>query len=91
MLNQRGGHVLFDFASDGRLVGQQVAEHTIEELSAELGRIDPPVFPAIERIPVDGKLEAIVVRVSPGTTAPLPRSRLSTCRQHDADPFGRGA
>ena len=70
MLNQRGGHVLFGISPDGRLVGQQVAERTIEELSAELRRIDPPVFPDIERVPVGGELEAIVVGVSPGQTAP---------------------
>lgn len=57
MLNQRGGNVLFGIAPDGRVVGQQVSERTIEQLSAELRRIDPPVFPGIERIPIDGELE----------------------------------
>ena len=31
------------------MVGQQVGERTIEELSAELGRIEPPAFPTVER------------------------------------------
>lgn len=70
MLNQRGGHVLFGVSPDGRLVGQQVVDRTIEELTAELRRIDPAVFPAVERVRVDGDLEAIVVRVGPGPTAP---------------------
>ena len=70
MLNHRGGHVLFGVSLDGRLVGQHVAERTIEELSAELRRIDPPAFPEVERVRVDGEFEAIVVRVSPGPTAP---------------------
>ena len=35
----------------GQLVGQQVGERTIEELSAELGRIEPPAFPTVERSP----------------------------------------
>ena len=55
---------------DGRLVGQQVAERTIEELSAALRRIDPPAFPNIERLRLDGELEVIVVHVSPSSTAP---------------------
>ena len=30
MLNQRGGRVLFGIAADGRVVGQQVSEKTVE-------------------------------------------------------------
>ena len=33
------------------MVGQQVGERTIEEASAELGRIERPVFPTVERSP----------------------------------------
>ena len=33
------------------MVGQQVGERTIEELSTELGRIEPPAFPTVERCP----------------------------------------
>ena len=41
---------------DGRQLGQgsgreQVGERTIEELSAELGRIEPRAFPTVERSP----------------------------------------
>ena len=36
------------------MVGQQVGERTIEELSAELGRIEPPAFPDSRAVPVDG-------------------------------------
>ena len=36
MLNQRGGHVLFGVAPTGKVVGQQVSERTIEEMSAEI-------------------------------------------------------
>ena len=35
-LNQGGGQALFGVTSAGVVVGQQVSEHTIEELSAEL-------------------------------------------------------
>ena len=43
-LNQHGGQVLFGVTQAG-VVGQQVSERTIEELSAELRQIDPPAFP----------------------------------------------
>ena len=70
MLNQRGGHVFFGITPDGRMVGQRVGERTVEEVSAEFQRIDPPAFPEIERIHVHGELEVIAIRVSPGPSAP---------------------
>ena len=70
MLNQRGGHVLFGVTADGRIVGQQVSERTIEEVNAEFRRIDPPAFPEIERVRLGRHLEVIVIRVSPGPAAP---------------------
>ena len=71
MLNQRGGQVLFGVMADGRVVGQQVGERTMEEISAELGRIDPPAFPTIERIPVADGREVIAVTVSRGQARPF--------------------
>lgn len=70
MLNQQGGHVLFGVMPDGRAVGQQVSDRTIEELSTEFQSIDPPAFPAIKRIRVDGDREVIAVTVIPGPVRP---------------------
>ena len=70
MLNQRGGHVLFGVTPQGGVVGQQVSERTIEEVSAELQRIDPPAFPEVERVRVAGDLEVVAVRVSQGSLPP---------------------
>ena len=69
-LNQGGGQVLFGVRPTGAIVGQQVSERTIEELSAELRRIDPPAFPTVERVPVDGGCEAIVVSTGQGASRP---------------------
>ena len=69
-LNQRGGQVLFGVTQNGEVVGQQVSERTIEELSAEIQRIDPPAFPTVERVPVDGGGEVIVVSTSQGVFKP---------------------
>ena len=69
-LNQGGGQVLFGVTSVGAIVGQQVSERTIEELSAELRRIDPPAFPAVERVPLDGGREVIVVNTGQGASRP---------------------
>ena len=40
---------------------KQVSERTIEEVSAELPRIDPPAFPAVERIHVADEPEVVAV------------------------------
>ena len=69
-LNQGGGQVLFGVNQAGAVVGQQVSERTIEELSAELQQIDPPAFPTVERVPVDGGREVIVVSTGQGASRP---------------------
>ena len=70
MLNQRGGHVLFGVTPTGGVTGQQVSERTLEEVSAQIQRIDPPAFPAVERIHIAGDLEVVAVRVSQGSARP---------------------
>ena len=69
-LNQGGGQVLFGVTPDAAMTGQQVSERTIEDLSAELQRIDPPAFPSIERVPVNGDREVIVVSTGQGASRP---------------------
>ena len=69
-LNQRGGQVLFGVTEDESVAGQQVGDRTIEDLSAELQRIDPPAFPEIGRVPVDGDREVIVVTTGQGASRP---------------------
>ena len=69
-LNQGGGQVLFGVTPDGAVVGQQVSERTIEELSAELRQIDPPAFPTVERVAVDGGREVIMVSTGQGASRP---------------------
>lgn len=70
MLNQRGGRVLFGVTPEGSVAGQQVSERTIEQLSDELHRIDPPAFPEIERVRVSAGREVIAVHVGRGASPP---------------------
>lgn len=70
MLNQRGGHVFFGVTAEAEVLGQQVSERTIEQLSAELRRIEPPAFPTIERVQLDNDREVVVVSVSCGPARP---------------------
>ena len=41
-----------------------MSERTIEEVSAEIQKIDPPAFPAIERVPIAGDREVIVINAT---------------------------
>jgi ATP-dependent DNA helicase RecG len=70
MLNHRGGRILFGVEPDGRVVGQQIGGRTIDELAHEIQRIDPPVFPTVERVDVEGDRQVIVVVVTPGQGCP---------------------
>ena len=71
MLNQDGGHVLFGVLPDGKVVGQHVSERTIEQVTAELARIDPPAFPAVERTRVRETREVVTISVSRGQAGPF--------------------
>ncbi len=70
MLNHRGGRVLFGIEADGRVLGQKVSDHTIEEVAQELRLIDPPTFPTIDRVPLGNGREVLAVSVSTGPNRP---------------------
>ena len=70
MLNGHGGHVLFGVTQDGLMVGQQTSDRTIEQVSAEFRRIDPPAYPEIERLPVASNRVVIAVAVRQGPAKP---------------------
>ena len=57
-------------ASEWRALGQDVSDRTIEELVEELGHIDPPAFPSIDRITASGGREVVVITTSLGQHQP---------------------
>jgi len=70
MLNHRGGRVIFGVEPDGRLIGQMVSDRTVEEVAQELGEIEPPVFPSIERVDFTGGRQLLVVTAQAGSGQP---------------------
>jgi ATP-dependent DNA helicase RecG len=70
MLNTRGGRVLIGVDPGGAILGQQVSDHTIEELSQVIREIEPPVFPSIDRVPLDNGNEVLVISVTQGANRP---------------------
>ena len=66
MLNRpqpNGRYVLFGVTPDGKPVGQQVGNQTIEEVAAEIREIRPPISPRIDRVPMAADREVIAVAV----------------------------
>ncbi|MCL4741558.1 MAG: putative DNA binding domain-containing protein [Phycisphaerales bacterium] len=70
MLNTRGGRVLIGIEPSGRVVGQQVGARTLDELSREIGEIEPPAFPHVERVPIADDRDVLVITVPQGATRP---------------------
>ena len=70
MLNGEGGHVLFGVRPGGDIVGQQVADRTMNQLADELARIDPAVEPVVHVVRVGSGLSVIAVRVGRGPLRP---------------------
>lgn len=70
-LNTRGGRVLFGVDDNGSLVGQSISDKTLREVSGELGQhLDPPAFPRIEAIAIDGSLSVVAVETDRGARRP---------------------
>jgi ATP-dependent DNA helicase RecG len=65
MLNGIGGFLLFGVSDKGELIGQQVTAKTLEDISTELRRIEPPVFPEIETVAI-GNDRSILIICVPG-------------------------
>jgi predicted HTH transcriptional regulator len=70
MLNHRGGRVIFGVEPDGRVLGQMVSDRTVEEVAQELGEIEPPVFPSIERVDWAEGRQLLVIAVQTGSAQP---------------------
>jgi len=66
LLNKGGGFVLFGVHDSGRLSGQPVSTKTREEIAQQLHKIEPPVFPDLEEVPLDSGNSVLVLRVTGG-------------------------
>lgn len=69
MLNGLGGFVLFGITDKGELVGQEVVAKTIEDITMELRKIEPPAFPDIETMALK-KGSSVIVLTVPGGGGP---------------------
>jgi len=66
MLNGMGGFVALGVSPKGELLGQEIGQRTVEELTNELARIEPPAFPDIETVTLRQGRSVIVLRIPGG-------------------------
>ncbi len=69
--NGQGGRLLFGVTPVGKLVGQTVTDHTLEELAQEFQGFEPPLFPLVERVAIGAGREVLVLIVARTTRAPV--------------------
>ena len=82
-MNATGGQVLIGVASDGKILGQEIADKTFQDLAQVLRRFDPPVPYQIERVQLDVSHTREVLVLS---AAPSPDSLPCT---YDGRPYQR--
>jgi ATP-dependent DNA helicase RecG len=70
-LNGDGGQVLVGVGPNGQLVGQQVADSTLRDIAATLGRIEPAARIELDRVALENGLE-VVVFSAPSSRAFVP-------------------
>ena len=72
MLNGQGGRVLFGVHPRGQVVGQNVADKTLENITQACREIRPLYPPSIERVPVPNRTnhEILVATVGAGANKP---------------------
>lgn len=63
MLNNLGGFVIFGIDDTGEILGQQISVKTLEDITNELRKIEPPAFPEIETISIGNEKAVIIMRV----------------------------
>lgn len=70
-LNGDGGQVLVGVGPKGQLVGQQVADITLRDIAATLGRIEPAARIEVDRVTLGNGLDVIVLS-APSSRAFVP-------------------
>jgi len=72
-LNGRGGQGIFGIGPEAQIVGQSVADTTMQDVAQTIRRLEPPAPVEIERIPLStGQHELLVLRVANSAAEAVP-------------------
>ena len=69
-LNGAGGKVLFGVTNAGRILGQDMADATYQEVANAIRRLEPPAWIEQTRVPVAGSKEVLILETTQQTDAP---------------------
>ena len=69
-LNGHGGTVLIGVDNSGKLIGQEVADDTKNEIAREIAKIEPPVNISVNHIPINDRKVVIVLTAEASPFAP---------------------
>lgn len=69
-LNGKGGTVLIGVNDKGELIGQDVSNHTRQEIAKELNKIEPSTHPQVQYIPIHKNKSLIVIQVDTNDHSP---------------------
>ncbi|MFA4845597.1 MAG: RNA-binding domain-containing protein [Patescibacteria group bacterium] len=69
-LNTKGGRVIFGVTNDRQAIGQQIGDSTIEDVTQEIRRIDPPVYPTVTTELISEQRSLIIITADRGHLQP---------------------
>ena len=69
--NGQGGRLLFGVTPSGKLIGQSVGDRTLQDLAQAFQGFEPPLFPTVDRMPVDAGREVLVLAVARSARVPV--------------------
>ncbi|MCL5291037.1 MAG: helix-turn-helix domain-containing protein [Actinobacteria bacterium] len=68
--NANGGIVIFGVGNNGSLVGIDIGQNNVEQMSNKIvGNTEPQIYPSIDLVTIDGKT-LVTVKVGKGTSQP---------------------
>ena len=69
-LNGSGGVVLIGVSNDGKIIGQDISDHTRQEIAKEINKIEPAAQVVVNEILISEKKYLIMMQVNSGHHAP---------------------
>jgi ATP-dependent DNA helicase RecG len=69
-LNEDGGRVFFGVTEAGKILGQDIADSTLQEVAREIARIEPPASLLQTRVPFAGTRDVLILETTDRSQSP---------------------
>jgi len=71
MLNESGGMVVFGVTANGKVVGQDITDATLQEAAREIKKLEPAATIAQSMVPVAGSLRVLLLEAAQAPGGPF--------------------